>query len=312
MNRIELAGKFADIARSELFQESMEGVLGGAVAGLGLLGTDTPLPQVAIQTLAGMGLGTGIGMLGSRAGAALGRYFHKDKLQNQEGLLAMFGRGMGQKTLPQGAAEVGRYAKSNMKNELLNQKASSLMREAIENPQAFNKKYAGTYNIDAETFKSMQPDVVKSNNVLSALDMISNLPEDKRKDAFEMLLKNPNVQKFNNAENLVNTEAANTMDSKIEEMAELMKDINLGETNIGDVYKSMLVEPDPITGEHVGRAVGRFIGDEVGVISGLALGGALAGSMGIKSEKDKKIEELQAKLSRQVPIAQTFRPQLYQ
>ena len=102
MNQADLAGKFMNLAGNELFQEGMEGVMGGGLAGLGLLGTDTPLPQVAIQTLAGMALGTGIGMLGNRAGAAIGRMIHKDALKDQNGLLATVGRLARQKTLVKG------------------------------------------------------------------------------------------------------------------------------------------------------------------------------------------------------------------
>ena len=59
---------------------------------------------------------------------------------------------------------------------------------------------------------------------------------------------------------------------------------------IGETFETLLKNAKPITGEHVGRAVGRFIGDEVGVVTGIGLTGALAGALGMKTEKDKKIE----------------------
>jgi hypothetical protein len=64
------------------------------------------------------------------------------------------------------------------------------------------------------------------------------------------------------------------------------------------MFQSLLKQPNAVTGEHVGRAVGRFIGDEVGVVTGIGLTGALAGSLGMKTEKDKKIEELQQQVGR--------------
>jgi hypothetical protein len=68
------------------------------------------------------------------------------------------------------------------------------------------------------------------------------------------------------------------------------------DVNMGTVFESLLKPAKDITGEHVGRAAGRFIGDEIGVLTGMGLGGVAAGALGIKSDKDKKIEQLQQQL----------------
>ena len=48
MDQAKLAGRFAKLQQNDLFQESMEGLLFGGTAGISLLGTDTPLPEVAL------------------------------------------------------------------------------------------------------------------------------------------------------------------------------------------------------------------------------------------------------------------------
>jgi hypothetical protein len=60
MDQAKLAGRFAKLQQSDLFQESIEGLVIGGTAGATLLGTDTPLPEIALQTagtLAAGGLG---------------------------------------------------------------------------------------------------------------------------------------------------------------------------------------------------------------------------------------------------------------
>ena len=68
--------------------------------------------------------------------------------------------------------------------------------------------------------------------------------------------------------------------------------------NIGSAFESLLKDSKPVTGENVGRAVGRFIGDEVGAVTGLGLTGMLASSLGMQTEKDKKIKELESQLNK--------------
>lgn len=294
MNQAALAGKFMQLQQNELFNEFQEGVMTGVPAGLSLLGTDNTLPQVALQTLGAVAGGFGIGMLGKSIGAKIGRSLHPQALKDQQGLAASFGRGLGQKTLAQGGAETLRYAKGQVKQELKQQTSAQLLNEALQNPQAF----AGKYGVDAETFKKYHGAVGVSGQARAALETIENMSPEQRKQmgtAAQQLMN----QGFNQVENLINTQAAANMDNNIMKMAMLQKGKTVPGTDIdmGGIFESLLKNSKPVTGEHVGRAVGRFIGDEVGVVTGIGLTGALAGSLGMKTEKDKKIEELQNRLS---------------
>lgn len=289
MNQADLAGKFLKLQSNDLFNEGVEGVLGGGLAGLGLLGTDTPLPQVAIQTLGGMALGTGIGMLGNRMGAAIGKMIHSDRLKNQNGLLATLSRATGQKTLIKGGSESLRYGKGQIKQELRKQSSAALMDEALANPQ----KFASKYGVDADVFKKYHSAVDQAGQFQALLETMQNVPPERQKEMAELIQAKMN-KGFNQVENLINTQAANSMDENIKRMADQTKGVKLGDTDVGGIFESLMQDAQPITGEHVGRAVGRFIGDEIGVLTGMSLGGLAAGAMGIKSDKDKKIDELQS------------------
>jgi hypothetical protein len=285
-----LAGKY-----DELLQESLEGIGGGAMAGVGLLGGNVPLSQVGIQTLAAMAGGVGVGMLGTRLGAALGKRLHPQALKNQAGPIATFGRGAGQKTLISGPAEIMRYGKGQIKQELREQTTSQLMDQALQNPQAFANKYG----VDAEMFKKYQSSVSMAGQGRALMETLERIPPEAKKEMAGNVRELMN-QGFNQVENLINTQAALRMDDNLAKMAMLQKGKVLPGTNIdlGSAFESLLKDPQVITGEHVGRAVGRFIGDEIGIIGGLTAGGALAGAVGIKNDKDKKIEELERQLGR--------------
>lgn len=306
MNRQELAGKFMQLQQNELFNEFQEGLMTGIPAGLSLIGTDVSLPQVALQTVGAVAGGFGIGMLGKSIGARIGKRLHKDALTNQEGLAANFGRVAGQKTLAQGAAETMRHAKGQIKQELRQQTSSQLLNEALQSPQVFASKYG----VDPETFKKYHSVVGQAGQVSAALETIQSLSPEQRK---EMLQRVPLAQRkqmetmaqvrdpgFSQVENLINTQASESMDRRIARMASSQKGQTIPGTDMdmGEMFESMLKQPNAVTGEHVGRAVGRLIGDEVGVVTGIGLTGALAGSLGMKTEKDKKIEELQQQVGR--------------
>lgn len=296
MNQAAIAGKFLELANNELIHEGMEGVMGGGLAGMGLMGTDTPPEQIAIQTLAGMALGTGIGMLGNRAGAAIGKLIHSQKLKNQQGLLATFGRALGQKTLVKGGAEMARHTKDLIKSELQSQSMEQLMREAMTDPQAFKK----AYNLDDEVFKAMAGNVDVSNKIVGGLKTFANLPDEQRKMLFDQIMKQQAAKDFVATESVINNHASNQIENNIKRMAKQTKGTKMPgtEVDVGSMFEELLKEPTAITGEHVGRAVGRFLGDEIGVVSGLGLGGMISQGLGIKSEKDKKIEQLEAELGR--------------
>lgn len=295
MNQAALAGKFLQLQQNDLFQEAVEGTLLGGTAGLTQLGTDTPLPQVAIQTLAGIAGGVGIGLLGKSIGARIGKAINPNPLKNQESVLAGIGRTTGQKTLAKGAAEQARYAKGQIKQEIKEQTSAQLLNEALQNPQAF----AGKYGVDPETFKKYHTAVGAAGQARAGLETLENLSPEQRKQvgiAAQQVME----QGFNQVENLINTHAAAHLDNNLMKMALLNKNKTVPGTNmnIGAAFESLLKDAKPITGEHLGRAAGRFIGDEVGVAVGMGLGGMLSGALGIKTEKDKKIEELERQLGR--------------
>lgn len=295
MKKQELAGKFMQLQQNDLFNEFQEGLMAGIPAGLGLIGTDVSLPQVALQTAGAVAGGFAIGTLGKTIGAKLGKRIHKDALKDQEGLLAGFGRLTGQKTLAQGGAETLRYGKGQIKQELRQQTSSQLLDEALQNPQNFASKYG----VDPETFKKYHTAVGQAGQTRAGLETLQNLSPEQREQAAPAVQKLMS-QGFNQVENLINEQAATSMDRNISKMAKLNKGQTVPGTDIdmGETFESLLKEPKAITGEHVGRAVGRFIGDEVGVVTGLGLTGMLAGSLGMQTEKDKKIKALELQVNR--------------
>lgn len=295
MNQAALAGKFLQLQQSDLFQEGLEGVMAGGTAGLSLIGSDTPASQIALQTLGGIAGGIGIGLLGKHVGAALGKRLHPQALKNQQGLLAGAARLTGQKTLAGGASESMRYAKGQIKQELKQQTSAQLLNEALQNPQAFGAKYG----VDAETFKKYHTAVGAAGQGRAMLETLENLSPQQRQQMGEGIKEVMN-QGFNQVENLINVQAAASMDNNIAKMAMLQKGKTVPGTDMdmGSIFEKLLQSPKDITGEHVGRAVGRFAGDEIGVITGMGLGGALSSALGIKTEKDKKIEELERQLGR--------------
>jgi hypothetical protein len=295
MNQAALAGKFLQLQQNDLFQEAVEGTLLGGTAGLTQLGTDTPPSQVAIQTLAGIAGGVGIGLLGKSIGASIGKAINPNPLKDQQGVLASIGRTTGQKTLVKGAAEQARYAKGQLKQEIKEQTSAQLLNEALQNPQVF----AGKYGVDPETFKKYHTAVGAAGQARAGLETLENFSPEQRKQvgvAAQQVME----QGFNQVENLINTHAAAHLDNNLMKMALLNKNKTVPGTdiNIGSAFESLLKDAKPITGEHLGRAAGRFIGDEVGVAVGMGLGGMLSGALGIKTEKDKKIEELERQLGR--------------
>jgi len=294
MAQTDLAGKFMRLQQNDLFQESIEGIMAGGTAGLSLIGSDTPAPQIVLQTLGGIAGGIGIGLLGKNIGAAIGKRLHPQALKSQTGPLATFGRTAGQKTLAGGAAETMRYAKGQIKQELKQQTSAQLLNEALQNPQAFGAKYG----VDAETFKKYHTAVGAAGQGRAGLEMLENLSPEQRQQMGKNVQDLMN-QGFNQVENLINVQAAANMDNNIAKMAMLQRGKTVPglDLDIGAAFESLLKTPKDITGEHVGRAVGRFAGDEIGVITGMGLGGVLANTLGIKSEKDKKIEELEGRLA---------------
>jgi len=291
---MNLAGKFLELQNNELAQEAMEGILGGGLAGVGMLGTDTPLPQVGIQTLSAMAGGVGLGMLGTRLGARIGKAIHRQALKNQEGLLAMFGRTAGQKTLAKGGQELMRQGKGMVKKEIIEQTSAKMAQEAISNPTVFAQKYG----ITAQEFQQQLPMIQKGTQVKAVLDTYETL-DPKLKTQLKNQMANAINTNYAKVENVIAREAVENLDQNIARMAELQQGKTIPGTSIdmGRVFGSLLDDAKAVTGENVGRAIGRFVGDEIGVVAGLAGGGALSSAMGIENPKDKRIRELEQQLN---------------
>jgi len=259
-----------------------------------MLGTDTPLPQVAIQTLGAMAGGVGLGMLGTRLGARLGKAIHPQALKNQEGLLAMFGRTAGQKTLAKGGQELMRQGKGMVKKEIIEQTSAKMAQEAISNPTVFAQKYG----ITAQEFQQQLPMIQKGTQVKAVLDTYETL-DPKLKTQLKNQMANAINTNYAKVENVIAREAVENLDQNIARMAELQQGKTVPGTSIdmGRVFGSLLDDAKAVTGENVGRAIGRFAGDEIGVVAGLAGGGALSSAMGIENPKDKRIRELEQQLN---------------
>ena len=292
-------------------EELTEGVVGGGLAGGALLGTDTPLEQVALQTALAMGGGVGLGMAGRRLGEMIGNQVHKDPLKNQEGLLATAARIMGNETTMAGLKEQGTVFKDTMQEELYKQKSADMIEEAINNPAEFSAKYG----IDADQFKVMAPNVTAGREAAHILTALNAMPPEMRQAMTEELIESykPQIDQYRKVEQLVGNNAAGSIDEglnnfikKLEKLensnspddkqkAQLIEQMAGGKGS--EYFKSFSTPTKPITGGNVGRMIGRFLGDEIGILGGMAVGGALAQGMGIESAKDVQIRKLQEQLN---------------
>lgn len=276
---------------NEIAQEALEGTMGGGLSGIALLGTDTPLPSIGLQTGAAILGGAGIGILGSHLGAALGKAIYRKPLKNQEGIVATLGRTLGSKTLKQGASETLRQGKGMIKKELVEQSSRQMIEEAMRNPKLFASKYG----ISAEEFQAMMPYVNQGRTVQSLLETYANLSKDQQAQ-----LKSKLMDSYGRVEQAAANNAANNIDNTLKTgaaNARKMSETNPNFIPVADMFESLQNPMSEVTGEHIGRAIGRFIGDEIGIIAGMNLGRMAADQMGIKTEKDKEIEALQNELA---------------
>lgn len=277
-----------------LGEEISEGVLGGLLAGAGQLGADQSLGQTALQTATAMLGGVGLGMAGRRVGGFLGNRMHEGALADQHGMLATLGRTLGSESTVSGVADQLRDYKGIIQEALVNETSTRMAREAATDPAGFAKKYGVT----AEMFAKMAPGVQAGrvgSEVLRTAERLS--PEERTR------LLDQAMGSYKQVEDAITREAAGQMDSNIDSIAEMMKNDPAGRPKIGDIDMADAIESlrrpaKPVTGRHVGRMMGRLLGDEVGVIGGLLAGGVLADQLGMKSGKDKRIEELEKQLER--------------
>ena len=316
-NPLPMAGaKLFAFLQTPMGEEIGEGVLGGGLAGAALLGTDTPLEQVALQTALAMGGGVGLGMAGRRLGEMIGEKVHSQPLQNQQGLLASAARMMGNETTFGGVKEQGAVMKEQIKEALYKSQSSDMLIEALEDPSSFQKKYG----INPQTFLETAPTVTTGREINSFLNTLNALPPEMREQIDKELANAAQnaTQKiktdYKQVEGEIAKQAAGNIDTRLESLAKTMEDLEKNVSSVEDKKSAELLEQflggkasdtvralnsptKPITGKHVGKMLGRMFGDEVGILGGMAVGGALAQGLGIESAKDVQIRKLQEQLN---------------
>ena len=248
---------------SPMGEEVMEGVLGGGLVGLGLLTTDQPIEQTALQTALAMAGGVGIGMAGRRIGAGIGKAVHPQAYKDQSGLLAGLSRASGQEGMFTGMKDSFAHTAGKMKEALRGNTMDGIEDMFRKNPAAV----AQEFGMSIDDFEKVIPMLRKADSVVTpkAAQAIDTMQEG---------LSN-HAQKYqgssNEARNLQG-DLANTAASFFDHM------------------------PKPITGEHTGRMIGRAWGDEAGIAGGLGLGAYIGQQAGWESEKDRKIRMLEEEL----------------
>ena len=223
-NPLPMAGaKLFAFLQTPMGEEIGEGVLGGGLAGAALLGTDTPLEQVALQTALAMGGGVGLGMAGRRLGEMIGEKVHSQPLQNQQGLLASAARMMGNETTFGGVKEQGAVMKEQIKEALYKSQSSDMLIEALEDPSGFQKKYG----LSPQTFLETAPTVATGREIHSLLNTLNALPPEMREQLDkEMANAAQKIQTdYKQVEEAIGKEAAGNIDKRIELAAKTMEDL---------------------------------------------------------------------------------------
>jgi hypothetical protein len=283
-----------------LGEEILEGTTGGLIAGASQLGSDQTAGEIALKTAAAIAGGIGLGMVGRRLGAAVGKRMQPKALEKQDSLVANLARTLGSETTTAGLRDQGAVMKTAVQEALVNETSSRLAREAVQDPAGFAKRYG----VSADLFYQLMPSVKAGRTAAAAAEAMKVMPPEMREQAMKKLAEYELVEK------LVTGKAAGSLDEMIASAAStadrLQRDLDPAELENmqellkgkgpGDALRSLLNPAPPITGEHVGRAVGRMIGDEVGILGGLAVGSLLAQQLGMESPKDRKIRELEAQL----------------
>jgi hypothetical protein len=313
-NPLPMAGaKLLAFLQTPMGEEVGEGVLGGGLAGGALLGTDTPLEQIALQTALAMGGGIGLGMAGRRLGEMIGEKVHSQPLKDQQGLLASAARMMGNETTFGGVKEQGAVMKEQIKEALYKSQSADMMSQALEDPVGFEKRYG----VNPKTFLETAPNVSMGREINSVLNTISALPPEIREQLNKEMAAQASKSikgEYKQVEELIGGAAADNIDTRVESLAKEIEGFEKGSKSAKDKEAAEMLEKmlggkasetlrtlnsptKPITGKHVGKMLGRMFGDEIGILGGMAVGGALAQGAGIESAKDVQIRKLQEQLN---------------
>jgi hypothetical protein len=267
------------------------------VAGLSQLGSGKSAGQIGLETAAAILGGIGMGAAGRRIGARIGRSVHSQPLENQGGALAMIGRTFGNETTAQGLKENAIMGREALKQSILRETSSQMVREAAADPVGFAKRYG----IEAEDFKRRVDMVGAGNSVSTALKTIESMKPEQREALLKQVMGN-----YEEVERAIAEAAHSKFDEQVADLVQNRERAGRAVEEVfkvrglGDMVSRSLEGLDrpvqQVTGEQVGKAVGRFLGDEVGIIGGLYGGSLLAQQMGIESPKDARIRELERQL----------------
>ena len=258
--------------QSGLGEEVAEGMIGGGLVGLGLLHTDQPIEQTALQTALAMAGGVGLGMGARRIGAGLGKAIHPQALAQQNGPIASLGRLSGQQGVVMGARDSMSQLGEAMRKQLRGHTMGQVKAEFLDNPVEVARKFGMT----PEQFKEVMPLLEKADEAFTkrAGGTVDEIAGRFKRDA---ALGNGGFM------------------HDAEDAQDIQQMLGDAQNFLGNALTS---KPTEITGEHIGRMVGRGIGDEMGIMGGVALGGVIGDQLGWESEKDRKIKELERELGR--------------
>lgn len=282
-------------------EEVTEGVLGGLIAGGGMLASDQSLEQTALQTLTAMAGGVGLGMAGRRIGRSIGNRVHAGPLKNQTGVLAGLARTMGsEEGTAKGFGQQTKVMRSAIEESLVQQKSYELADEALSDPAAFEAKYG----VSPDDFLQTLPSLMEGRAAMQAFNAYRDAPAEDRKRILEIVktANAPSIKRYTDAEDLLTAQASQAPKEALFDLADLVRgegDLEARGVKASDAIEQLAGVGNEVTGGDVGQFLGRFIGDEVGITTGLITGGMLANALGIQSPKDKKIAELEKQLAAQ-------------
>jgi len=265
--------------QTPLGEEVAEGTAGGLMAGLPMFFQDNDPRQSALATGTAIAGGIVLGALGRRIGRHIGAAVHPEALANQEGMVALIGRTMGQETIGEAMAEQGRMMRSQVADYLVNNQATKMLQ-------------AGKISqVDLDAILGAR----KANGML---DAINNLPPERKQELMAAIEKD--MARLQPLEDELVRGAAGSMDAQLLKTAQRLRDSDddsMVSSHVAETLQAMTQGPaKPVTGAHVGQAIGRIAGDEVGVLLGLGGGMLLGQQLGFQSPKDVKIAKLEDQL----------------
>ena len=275
-------------AQTPMGEEVLEGLTGGALAGVPLFFGDNDPKQAALATAAAIAGGIGMGMVGRRLGRHIGEKVHPGALADQDGLPATVGRVLGQETLGEALGEQGKVFRSQIADYLVNEQATKM-------------RMGGASGKDLDQVMGLR-------KVKGLADVIDNAPPEMRDHLLKAL--DEDLARLRPLEQELVNGAVETMDEKIKRMVTSADEASASGVDLP--VPSSFVEAlrgvgegqaKPVTGGNVGMAIGRVLGDEIGVLGGLGAGMLAGQQLGLQTPKDREIERLKQELAGVAPAS---------